>query len=117
MRSEVDRAVVEAAAAYLNSEDTDIGYLFSGWAQAALPHAEEVTDIGVFGIEVGSRRLDDRPVDLRPQGDLLAMPGEKGMNLRHTPDPSCSAANLPFRAAAVTLAFVGVWKRLFDSGW
>jgi Plasmid encoded RepA protein len=38
LRSEVDRAVVEAAAAYLNSEDTDIGYLFSGWAQAALPH-------------------------------------------------------------------------------
>ena len=29
---------MEAAAAYLNSEDTDIGYLFSGWAQAALPH-------------------------------------------------------------------------------
>jgi len=38
LQSEVDRAVVEAAAAYLNSEDTDIGYLFSGWAQAALPH-------------------------------------------------------------------------------
>jgi hypothetical protein len=38
LRSEVDRAVVEAAAGYLSSEDTDIGYLFSGWAQAALPH-------------------------------------------------------------------------------
>jgi hypothetical protein len=38
LRSEVDRAVVEAAAGYLTSEDTDIGYLFSGWAQAALPH-------------------------------------------------------------------------------
>lgn len=38
LRSDVDRAVVEAAAGYLGSEDTDIGYLFSGWAQAALPH-------------------------------------------------------------------------------
>jgi hypothetical protein len=38
LRHDVDRAVVEAAAAYLSSEDTDINYLFSGWAQAALPH-------------------------------------------------------------------------------
>ena len=38
LRSELDRAVVEAAVGYLTSEDTDIGYLFSGWAQAALPH-------------------------------------------------------------------------------
>jgi Plasmid encoded RepA protein len=38
LRADVDRAVVEAAARYLSSEDTDIGYLFSGWAQAALPH-------------------------------------------------------------------------------
>jgi Plasmid encoded RepA protein len=38
LRTDVDRAVVEAAAGYLSSEDTDIGYLFSGWAQAALPH-------------------------------------------------------------------------------
>jgi len=38
LRSELDRAVVEAAAGYLTSEDADIGYLFSCWAQAALPH-------------------------------------------------------------------------------
>lgn len=38
LRSDVDRAVVEAAASYLTSEDNDIGYLFSGWAQAGLPH-------------------------------------------------------------------------------
>ena len=38
LRSDVDRAVVEAAAGYLGSEETDVGYLFSGWAQAALPH-------------------------------------------------------------------------------
>lgn len=33
-----DRPVVEAAAAYLGDEDTGIGYLYSGWCQAALPH-------------------------------------------------------------------------------
>ena len=38
LKTDLDRAVVEAAAGYLSSEDTDIGYLFSGWAQAALPH-------------------------------------------------------------------------------
>jgi hypothetical protein len=38
LKHDVDRAVVEAAAGYLSSEDSDIGYLFSGWAQAALPH-------------------------------------------------------------------------------
>jgi hypothetical protein len=38
LKTEASRAVVEAAAGYLSSEDTDIGYLFSGWAQAALPH-------------------------------------------------------------------------------
>ena len=47
--SEVDRAVVEAAAAYLSSEDTDIGYLFSGWAQAALPHRRLPGRYGLAG--------------------------------------------------------------------
>jgi len=38
LKADVDRAIVEAAAGYLSSEETDVGYLFSGWAQAALPH-------------------------------------------------------------------------------
>lgn len=38
LRSDVDRRVVEAAAGYLASEDTEIGFIYSGWAQAALPH-------------------------------------------------------------------------------
>lgn len=33
-----DRRVVDVAADYMASEDTAIGFLFSGWAQAALPH-------------------------------------------------------------------------------
>jgi len=38
LRSEHDRRAIEAAAAYLASEDSEIGFLYSGWAQAALPH-------------------------------------------------------------------------------
>lgn len=38
LRSDFDRRVVEAAASYLASEDVEIGFLYSGWAQAALPH-------------------------------------------------------------------------------
>ncbi|NGM23965.1 plasmid replication initiator [Roseomonas stagni] len=38
LRSDFDRRVVEAAAAYLASEDVEIGFLYSGWSQAALPH-------------------------------------------------------------------------------
>jgi hypothetical protein len=44
LRLDMNRAVVEAAAGYLSSEDTDIGYLFSGWAQAALPHRRMPVD-------------------------------------------------------------------------
>ena len=36
---------MEAAAAYLSSEESDIGYLFSGWAQAALPHRRLPDDV------------------------------------------------------------------------
>lgn len=45
LRSDVDRAVVEAAAGYLSAEDNDIGYLFSGWAQAGLPHRRLPDDV------------------------------------------------------------------------
>ena len=38
LRSELDRRVVDAAAAYLSSEDVEVGFLYSGWSQAALPH-------------------------------------------------------------------------------
>ena len=36
--AETDRRAVEAAASYLADEDTGIGFLYSGWCQAALPH-------------------------------------------------------------------------------
>ena len=38
LQFEPDRRTVEAAAAYMADEDTGIGFLYSGWCQAALPH-------------------------------------------------------------------------------
>lgn len=37
-QSAADRTVIEAASAYMADEDAGIGYLYSGWCQAALPH-------------------------------------------------------------------------------
>jgi hypothetical protein len=36
--ADLDRRAVEAAAAYLGDEDSGIGFLYSGWCQAGLPH-------------------------------------------------------------------------------
>jgi Plasmid encoded RepA protein len=38
LAADVDRRVVEAAAAYMCDEDSGVGFIYSGWAQAALPH-------------------------------------------------------------------------------
>ncbi len=69
LKHDVDRRVVEAAAAYLASEEAEIGFLYSGWAQAALPHKrlpddalwqiknERVTLI----VQPGVRAMEDGP--------------------------------------------------------
>ena len=44
LRSEHARTVVEAAAAYLSVEETEVGFLYSGWCQAALPHKKLADD-------------------------------------------------------------------------
>ena len=44
LRSEHPRTVVEAAAAYLGTEESEIGFLYSGWCQAALPHKKLAND-------------------------------------------------------------------------
>jgi hypothetical protein len=67
--SEFDRTVVEAAAAYLANEDTEIGFIYSGWCQAALPHKrlpdDEVwqlkTDHLTLMVAPGHRPSDDGP--------------------------------------------------------
>src|SRR3954452_22709518 len=38
LQLEPDRREVDAAAAYMADEDAGIGFLYSGWCQAALPH-------------------------------------------------------------------------------
>jgi hypothetical protein len=38
LKLDVNRREIEAAAAYMADEDAGIGYLFSGWCQAGLPH-------------------------------------------------------------------------------
>lgn len=38
LAADVDRRVVEAAAAYMADEDSSVGFIYSGWTQAALPH-------------------------------------------------------------------------------
>lgn len=61
LKADIDRRVVEAAAAYLSVEENEIGFLYSGWAQAALPH----------------RRLpDDKPWQIETDRvTLLVQPG------------------------------------------
>lgn len=48
------RPLVEAAAGYLASEDSEIGFIYSGWAQAALPH-RRLADDAVW--EIKTERL------------------------------------------------------------
>ena len=39
LEADIARSVVEAAAAYMADEEAGIGFLYSGWCQAALPTA------------------------------------------------------------------------------
>jgi hypothetical protein len=41
----LERAVVEAAHAYLSDEDGGLGFAYSGWAQSALPHRRLADDV------------------------------------------------------------------------
>jgi len=38
LSSDLDRKIVDTASAYMADEDNGIGFVYSGWAQAALPH-------------------------------------------------------------------------------
>lgn len=70
LQAEIDRRVVDAAMRYMSDEDGDVGFVYSGWAQAALPHrrlpddhtwqiqTEKVTLL----VEPGRRIVEGRPV-------------------------------------------------------
>jgi hypothetical protein len=60
LKFELDRPVVEAAAAYMADEDTGIGFLYSGWCQAALPHRKLPNDQG-WQLDVERVRLIVEP--------------------------------------------------------
>ena len=72
LKSELDRSVVEAAAGYLSTEDNDIGYLFSGWAQAALPH-RRLSDDSAWQVMTDRVTLIVQP-GLRPSADGNPIP-------------------------------------------
>ena len=66
LKSDIDRRVVEAAAAYMADVDGEIGFLYSGWAQAALPH---------------KRLPDDAPWQVRTDRvTLIVQPGLRAVS-------------------------------------
>src|SRR5215213_10169234 len=62
----IERAVVEAAAAYLADEDNALGFAYSGWAQCALPH-KRLADDALWSISAEHVRLMVEP-GRRPVG-------------------------------------------------
>lgn len=66
-RFDIDRRVVDAAAGYLSSEDGEIGFIYSGWAQAALPHRKLPDD--------APWQIQSERVSLIVQPGLKAVPG------------------------------------------
>jgi hypothetical protein len=46
LMADFQRVVVEAAAQYLGDEENSIGFLYSGWCQAALPHRKLANEAG-----------------------------------------------------------------------
>jgi Plasmid encoded RepA protein len=71
LEAELDRREVEAAATYMTDEDSGIGFLYSGWCQAALPH----------------RKLPDERDVWQIQGERIAMVVEPGMRPSLTGPP------------------------------
>jgi hypothetical protein len=67
--ADFDRMVVEAATQYLSDEENSIGFLYSGWCQAALPHRRLANEAGwqiesermALVVEPGMRPTARRP--------------------------------------------------------
>lgn len=70
---DVDRRVVEAAAGYLAAEEGEVGFLYSGWAQSALPH-KKLADDASWQIHTDHVSLVVQP-GLRPNvaGDAVSV--------------------------------------------
>jgi hypothetical protein len=77
----LSRREIEAAAAYMADEDSGIGFLYSGWCQAALPH----------------RRLSDHE-GWQIRGERVTMVVEPGM--RPTADGKPTPIGVPYGSRA-----------------
>src|SRR4051812_13681305 len=64
---DLDRRVIDAAANYMGTEDGEIGFLYSGWAQSALPH-RRLLDTASWQVRTDYVKLIVQP-GLRPTDD------------------------------------------------
>ena len=64
----LDRSIVEAAAAYMSDEDGALNFVYSGWAQCALPH-RRLPDEQPWEISVERVRLVVEPGRRPKNGD------------------------------------------------
>lgn len=60
LKFDVDRGVVEAAAAYMGEQEGEIGFLYSGWAQSALPH-KRLADDAIWAVQTDHVSLVVQP--------------------------------------------------------
>ena len=79
--SGLDRDLIEAAARYMADEDSGLGFIYSGWAQCALPHRRLASDLPW---QIVSERVR-----------LVVQPG-----LRPTNDGTLESVGVPFGAHA-----------------
>ena len=99
---EPNRSAVEAAAAYMADEDAGIGFLYSGWCQAALPHKRLADD--------EEWQIQGRPVNMLVQPGLrtsnfgraekVGVPSRLARSLDHALCPERGPASYPAAKSA-----------------
>lgn len=72
--TDADRRAVEAAIAYMSDEEAGIGFLYSGWCQAALPH-KRLADDAVWKVQTERVTLVVEPGRRNLAGDDTAFCG------------------------------------------
>ncbi|WP_158744536.1 replication protein RepA [Acidisphaera sp. L21] len=60
LKFDLDRDVIEAAATYMAAEESEVGFLYSGWAQSALPH-KRLADEAVWQVRTDHVSLVVQP--------------------------------------------------------
>ena len=95
LRSDIDRRVVEAAAAYLASEEVEIGFLYSGWAQADQTPTFKVRSVDLTS-QVDKNSVDQTNPAAKPEPDNAQdqQPDEKKAFDKLLQDIQASAATM-----------------------